>query len=70
MRVSFKFNEKQTAAIDAMAELLGVSKAEVVRRALALLSVSVKEFRSGNSLSSVKDGQVVKEIVTGFESSR
>jgi hypothetical protein len=66
-RVSFEFNKKQTISILEMAESLGVSKAEVVRRALALLSVSVKEFRSGNSLASVKDGQIVKEIVTGLE---
>lgn len=68
MRASFEFNEKQTASIDAMAESLGVSEAEVVSRALALLSVSVKEFRLGNSLAVARDGQIVKEIVTGFES--
>ena len=67
MRVSFTFSEKQTASIESMAESLDVSKAEIVRRSLALMSVAMKEFEQGNSLAVVKDGKVIKGIVTGLE---
>lgn len=63
-RLNIQFNERQRQTLDAMAEELGTSKAGVLKKALSLLSVSLKERERENELAIVnKEGKVIKEII-------
>ena len=62
-RLNVEFNERQKKALDEMAEELGTTKAGVLKRALSLLEVALREAKQGNRLGVVKDDEVVKEIV-------
>ena len=66
MRININLNDKQQDTITELAKELGTTKSDVLRTALALLKVAVKENKSGNSLSVTKDGKVVKELVGIF----
>lgn len=69
--MSVQFNmtlaDNQKRSVDAMADELGTSKAEVFRRAFALLQLAVRERKAGNVIAAVRDGEVVKEIIGIFD---
>ena len=50
-RLNIAFNSRQQCAIEWMAGELGVNKSEVLKRALALLEVALRERRNGNQLA-------------------
>ena len=62
-RLNVQFNDKQQKTLEEMAKELGTTKAGVLKTALSLLEVAMRERKEGNRLSVVKDNTVVKEIV-------
>ncbi len=62
-RLNVQFNDRQKKALDEMAAELGTTKAGVLKTALSLLEVALREKRQGNHIGVVKDNAVVKEIV-------
>ena len=62
-KLNVQFNERQQKALDEMADELGTTKAGVLKTALSLLEVAIRERREGNALGVVKGDKVVKEIV-------
>jgi hypothetical protein len=62
-KLNIQFNEKQGQALEEMAEELGTTKANVLKTALSLLQLAIREKKSGNGLGVIKEDKVVKEIV-------
>lgn len=62
-RLNVQFSERQRQSLDEMAEELNTTKAGVLKTALSLLKVAIREREQENNLAIVKDGHVVKEIV-------
>lgn len=62
-KLNVQFNEKQAKALSDMAEELGTTKAGVLKTALSLLELALREKRQGRSLGVIQDDKVVKEIV-------
>jgi predicted transcriptional regulator len=62
-RLNVQFTDKQNKSLEQMAEELGTSKAGVLKAALSLLKVALREREQQNQIAVVKNGQVVKEIV-------
>jgi hypothetical protein len=62
-RLNVQFNDKQGKALEDMADELGTTKAAVLKTALSLLQLALREKKEGNSLGVVKGDKVVKEIV-------
>ena len=57
-----EFSANQTSRIKSMGEIQGVSEVEIVKRALALYDLALKEQFAGNKLSIIKDGAIIKNI--------
>jgi hypothetical protein len=62
-KLNVQFNEKQAKALSEMAEELGTTKAGVLKTALSLLELALREKRQGRSLGVIQDDKVLKEIV-------
>lgn len=62
-KLNVQFTDRQRKMLDEMAEELGTTKAGVLKTALSLLQVAVREKKDGNQLGVVRDNKVVKEIV-------
>jgi len=62
-RLNVQFTETQNRALCEMADELGTSKSGVLKTALSLLRVALRERRSGNRIGIVRENTVVKEIV-------
>jgi len=62
-KLNVQFNDRQTKTLETMAEEMGTSKAGVLKTALALLEVAIREKKEGNALGVVKGDKVVKEII-------
>lgn len=62
-RLNIQFNDRQKKALEELAGELGTTKAGVLKTALALLEVAIREKREGNRLGVLKDNAIVKEIV-------
>lgn len=62
-RFNVQFTAKQKQALDELAEELDTTKVGVLKTALSLLSVALRERKNGNQIGIVKDDKVVKEIV-------
>ena len=62
-RLNVQFNDRQRKALDELAQDLNTTKAGVLKTALSLLEVAIREKREGNRISVVRDNNVVKEIV-------
>ena len=62
-RLNVQFSEKQRKSLDEMAEELSTTKAGVLKSALSLLEVALRERKHGNRIGVVKDDKVLKEIV-------
>lgn len=57
------FTERQKKLLEEMAEEMGTTQAGVLKAALSLLRVALREKGNGNDIAVVKDGRVIKEIV-------
>jgi len=62
-KLNVQFNDRQNKSLEDMADELGTTKAGVLKTALALLEVALREKREGNSLGVIKGEKVVKEII-------
>lgn len=65
-KLNVQFSERQRKALDELAEELETTKAGVLKTALALLEVALRERNAGNHVGIVKDHVEVKEIVGIF----
>ncbi len=62
-KLNVQFNDRQSKSLEDMAAEMGTTKAGVLKTALALLEVAIRERKDGNSLGVVKGDKVVKEII-------
>lgn len=62
-KLNVQFNDRQAKTLENMAEELGTTKAGVLKTALVLLEVAIREKREGNAIGVIKGDRVVKEIV-------
>jgi len=62
-RLNIQFNDRQKKSLEEMAEELGTTQAGVLKTALSLLKVAIREREQHNDIAVVKDGKIVKEIV-------
>lgn len=62
-KLNIQFNERQQKALDEMATELGTTKAGVLKTALSLLEVAIRERKDGNMIGVVNGTKVLKEIV-------
>lgn len=62
VRLNVAFSDRQHAALERMAKELETTKAGVLKTALSLLEVALREKRQGNQLAVTRDGVIVKEI--------
>jgi hypothetical protein len=62
-KLNVQFNDRQSKTLEDMAEEMGTTKAGVLKTALALLELAIRERKEGNSLGVVRGEKVVKEIV-------
>lgn len=62
-RLNVQFNDKQKKSLEQMAAELGTTQAGVLKTALSLLEVAIREKHEGNRIGVVKGEKVVKEIV-------
>ena len=62
-RMNVQFSERQRKALAELADELDTTKAGVIKAALSLLEVALREQRAGNRIGVVKDNKVLKEIV-------
>lgn len=62
-RLNFQFSDKQRKTLDEMAQELDTTKAGVLKTALSLLEVAIRERKEGNRVGIIRDNTVVKEIV-------
>ena len=62
-KLNVQFSDRQSQALERMAEDMGTTKAGVLKTALTLLEVAIRERRDGNALGVVKGDKVLKEII-------
>ena len=62
-KLNVQFNDRQSKTLEDMADEMGTTKAGVLKTALALLEVAIRERKEGNSLGVVKGDKVIKEII-------
>lgn len=62
-KLNVQFNDRQAKSLEEMAEEMGTTRAGVLKTALALLEVAIRERKDGNALGVVKGDKVVKEII-------
>lgn len=61
-RLSASFSPNQAKELNRMAEDLDTDMEGVIRKALSLLSVCIKETKSGNKVAVVDGGFIIKSI--------
>ena len=62
-RLNVQFSEMQKKSLEQMAEELSTTKAGVLKAALSLMEVTLRERRGGNRIGVIRDNKVVKEII-------
>ena len=62
-KLNVQFNERQAKALASMAETLGTTKAGVLKTALSLLDLALKERKLGRGIGVIEGDKVLKEIV-------
>jgi hypothetical protein len=62
-KLNVQFSDRQAKTLEQMAEEMDTTKAGVLKTALALLEVAIRERREGNALGVVRGDKVVKEII-------
>jgi predicted transcriptional regulator len=62
-RMNIQFTDRQKKSLEEMAQELGTTQAGVLKTALSLLKVAIREREQQNELAVVKNGKIVKEIV-------
>ena len=62
-KLNVQFSDRQNKTLEDMAQEMGTTKAGVLKTALALLEVAIRERKEGKALGIVKGDKVVKEII-------
>lgn len=62
IRFSVQFSEQQENTLSELATEMGTTKAGVLKKALSLLDVAVRERKDGRELVVVKGDRVIKEL--------
>jgi hypothetical protein len=62
-KLNVQFNDRQAQSLEQMAQEMGTTKAGVLKTALTLLEVAIRERKEGNALGVVKGEKVLKEII-------
>ncbi len=62
-KLNVQFNDRQNKSLEDMADEMGTTKAGVLKTALALLEVALRERKEGHALGVVKGDKVLKEII-------
>jgi hypothetical protein len=62
-KLNVQFTARQSELLENMAEEMGTTKAGVVKTALVLLELAIREQKEGNALGVIKGEKVLKEIV-------
>ncbi len=65
-KLTIQFGEQMDDLLEQLAKEKGITKAEVLRRALAIYKYADDETKSGEkrlSITSAKDNKIVKDIV-------
>jgi hypothetical protein len=62
-KLNVQFTARQSELLETMAEEMGTTKAGVVKTALVLLELAIREQKEGNALGVIKGEKVLKEIV-------
>lgn len=65
-KLNVQFDDLHQLALCRMAKETGKTKAGVIRTALALLEVAIRERNNGNSIAVIRSSKVVKHIVGIF----
>ena len=65
-KLNIQFSEKQRKALEKLAEELDTTKTGVLKTALSLLEVVLRERNTGNHIGIVKDHVEIKEIIGFF----
>ena len=63
IRLNFDVTPEVNAKLEELAAKLGGTKAEVLRKAIALIDFAVESRDGGALLASVKNGKVVTQVV-------
>ncbi len=62
-KFNVQFSDRQNQTLNDMAEEMGTTKAGVLKTALVLLEVALRERKEGNGLGVIRGEKVVKEII-------
>lgn len=62
-KLNVQFNDRQSKRLEDLAAEMGTTKAGVLKTALVLLEVALREKKEGNSLGVIKGDKVMKEII-------
>ena len=62
-KLNVQFNDRQNKTLGDMAEEMGTTKAGVLKTALVLLEVALRERKEGNGLGVIRGERVIKEII-------
>lgn len=62
-RMNVEFTESTDAALERLADVLGTSKAGVLRFGIALMQIAVNEQAKGRCIGVVEGERLVREIV-------
>jgi hypothetical protein len=57
-KLNVQFNDRQNKTLEEMSQEMGTTKAGVLKTALALLEVAIRERKDGNALGVVKGDKV------------
>ncbi len=62
-KLNVQFTARQSELLEQMAEEMGTTKGGVVKTALVLLQLAIREQKEGNALGVIRGEKVLKEIV-------
>lgn len=62
-KLNAQFSDRQDRELERMADEMGTTKAGVLKTALVLLEVALREHRQGHSLGVIRGDKVLKEII-------
>ncbi len=62
-KLNVQFTARQSELLEKMAEEMGTTKGGVVKTALVLLQLAIREQKEGNAIGVIKGEKVLKEIV-------
>jgi len=62
-KLNIQFNARQNQVLEEISDDLSMTKAGVLKAALALYEIVLREKRQGNALGIIRNDKVIKEII-------